>query len=67
MPTTPAHPEPFVTVAEVARHLGVPRSWVYERTASGDIPHVRVGRYVRLRLSEVDRWLDESSRRGELA
>jgi len=59
MPTTPTSPEPFVTVADVARLLGVPASWIYERTARGDIPHYRLGRYVRLRVSEVEQWLGE--------
>ena len=57
---TPTSPEPFVSVDQLARLLGVPTSWVYERTARGDIPHYRIGRYVRFRVSEVERWLAES-------
>lgn len=49
--------EPLVTVAEIARLLGVPRSFVYERTARGDIPCYRVGRLLRFRVSEVERWV----------
>ena len=59
MPITPTSPEPFVSVAHIARLLGVPASWVYERTSRGEIPHYRVGRYVRFRVSEVERWLAE--------
>lgn len=63
-PSTSA-PEPFITVATLSRLLGVPSSWVYERTATGDIPHYRVGRYVRFRVSEVEAWLadERDSRR----
>ncbi len=67
MPTpTPTSPEPYITVASLARVLGVPASWVYERTAKGEIPHYRVGRYVRFRLSEVERWLAAERERREV-
>lgn len=56
--TTPA-PEPLVDVATVARLLGVPKSWVYERAKQYGLPHVFVGRYLRFRLSEVQEWMDE--------
>ena len=52
-----AKPEKFVTVADIARLLGVPRSFVYERTARGEIPCYRVGRLLRFKVSEVEAWL----------
>jgi excisionase family DNA binding protein len=60
---TPAQPEPFVSVEEVARVLGVPRSWVYEKSARGEIPCLKAGRYNRYRVSEV---IEALERRGEL-
>lgn len=50
--TTP-RPEPFVTVEEVAELLGVKRSWVYEKSAAGLIPCIKIGRYNRYRVSDV--------------
>jgi len=47
----------FLTVGELAELLQVPESWIYARTATNDIPHVRVGRYVRFKRSEVFAWL----------
>ena len=47
----------LVTVDELARILSVPKSWVYQRTAGGSIPMVRVGRYVRFDVDSVMRWL----------
>ena len=63
---TPASPEPFVSVEALAEILGVPPSWIYERTSTGRIPHYRIGRYVRFRVSEVERWLatQPGARRG---
>lgn len=61
------HPEGFedleglVGITDVAALLGVPSSWIYERTATGAIPHYRVGRYVRFRISEIDQWLAQHS------
>lgn len=52
----------LITVAELAEFLQVPESWVYARTASNEIPHVRVGRYVRFAKGQVMRWLAEGGR-----
>ena len=55
----------LIDSAEVARRLCVPTSWVREQTRTGDIPHRRLGRYVRFVWSEVEAWLDaEQLRRG---
>jgi len=47
----------LVDVEELASLLGVRPSWLYMHTAAGTIPHVRVGRYVRFRLHEIEAWL----------
>lgn len=46
---------------ELAAYLKKPKSWVYDN--AHEIPHMRVGREYRFRLSEVNAWL-ESSRGG---
>ena len=43
----------LVNVEEMARILGVPTSWLYERTRLNTIPYVRVGKYVRFRPDEL--------------
>lgn len=40
---------------EVAEILRVPKSWVYSHLS--DLPTIRLGRYVRFRRSDVDRFL----------
>lgn len=47
----------LVDAAGVAERLGVPKSWVLESARSGAIPHVRLGRYVRFDLDDVEEWL----------
>lgn len=48
----------------VAELLGVPESWVRESARSGAIPHVRLGRYVRFDLADVEAWLEECKQPG---
>ena len=47
----------LLTAEEVAEILRVPRSWVYSH--QNQLPTVRLGRYVRFRRCEIDRFLDE--------
>jgi excisionase family DNA binding protein len=59
-------PEPgaeFIGVEEIAAWLGVPRSWVYFQAASGRLPHVKIGKYVRFRADDMRAWV-EAQRRG---
>jgi len=45
---------------ELASYLGVPRATVYRWRSRREGPcGIRVGRHVRYRLEEVERWLDE--------
>jgi excisionase family DNA binding protein len=45
---------------ELASYLGVPRATVYRWRSRREGPcGIRVGRHIRYRLEEVDRWLDE--------
>ena len=37
----------LLTADEVAAMLRVTKAWVYAETRRGDLPHVRLGRYVR--------------------
>ena len=56
----------LLTVEDVAAFLRVPKSWVYERTRRRGIerlPHVKLGKYLRFRLSEVAVYV-EKLRRG---
>jgi excisionase family DNA binding protein len=56
----------LLTVHDVAEFLRVPPSWVYERTrrrGRDRLPHVKVGKYLRFRLSDLETYL-ETLRRG---
>ena len=53
--------ERLITVKEASEILNVPRSWVYAKVESVDcdVPHFRVGRYIRFRASELDVYLEQ--------
>jgi len=56
-----AEPAKLLTVREVAELLSVPPSWIYERTRSRGVnrlPHLKMGKYVRFRLNEVEAYLE---------
>ena len=56
----------LLDAAAIADRLGVPKSWVLESARSGAMPCVRLGRYVRFDLADVEAWLDECKRPGRV-
>ena len=55
----------LLRAGELAEHLNVPESWVRTEERAGRIPSVRLGRYVRFRLRDIERALAERRRQGE--
>jgi excisionase family DNA binding protein len=50
---------------ELADLLGVPISFVYDRTRQNSpdpIPHFKLGKYVRFDLAQVQEWVTERTR-----
>ena len=45
---------PLLDANQVADKLGVPVSWVREQSRLGNIPVIKLGRYCRYRLAEVE-------------
>lgn len=49
--------EPWVSVDEVAKHLGVVKDSVYRWIEGRGLPAHKVGRLWKFKLSEVDAWV----------
>lgn len=49
--------EPWVSVEDVARHLGVAKDSVYRWIEAKSLPAHRIGRLWKFKLSEVDEWV----------
>lgn len=59
--------EPWISVAEVAAHLGVKRDTVYKWLERKKVPAHKVGRLWKFKLSEVDQWVvSGSAQRGQV-
>jgi len=54
--------EALLTVPELAQALRVPPSWVYDKTRKNTIPHLKVGKYRRFKISEVLAYLEKQGR-----
>lgn len=46
----------LLTAEQLAERWQVPKSQVYRQTREGQIPTVRIGRYVRYRLDAIEAW-----------
>ena len=51
----------LIGINEMAEKLDVPVSWVYSRTRTNEIPHFRVGKYVKFDPEKVMLWVQEQS------
>jgi excisionase family DNA binding protein len=49
--------EPWVSVDEVAKHLGIAKDTVYRWIEGCGLPAHRVGRLWKFKLTEVDGWV----------
>lgn len=50
--------ESWVSVEEVARHLGIAKDTVYRWIESKSLPAHRVGRLWKFKISQVDAWIE---------
>ena len=51
----------YLTIQQVAEIIGVPKSFIYRRTARGHgdpIPHYRLGGHLRFKLDDVEEWIE---------
>lgn len=63
--STRAKREPLATIQEVAEYLGLTVTALYIHRHRGTGPRSsKVGRYVKYRWADVEKWLDEQSRAG---
>ena len=53
-----------LNAAEIAERLSVPEGWVREATRSGAMPAIKLGKYWRYDLADVERWLESCKQPG---
>jgi len=57
----------LLTIGEVAEQLRVSSSWIYRKCKTGKIPHCKLGRTVRFKQGDIDRWVDGHTKKGALS
>ncbi|MFC1879105.1 helix-turn-helix domain-containing protein [Chloroflexota bacterium] len=50
-----------LTVAEVAEYLKLSKSKVYRMIQIGQMPHIRIGKNVRLTSKQLEAWLEQNT------
>jgi excisionase family DNA binding protein len=50
-------PQSLLTVSEAAKVLRISRNLAYELVAQGRLPHVRLGRVIRVPRHALERWI----------
>jgi excisionase family DNA binding protein len=53
--------EPWTSVEDVARHLGVAKDSIYRWIDRRGMPAHRIGRHWKFKISEVDEWVRAGS------
>ena len=51
--------ERWLSVVEIAEHLGVKKDTVYKWVARKKMPAHKVGRLIKFQIGEVDQWIKE--------
>jgi len=48
-------------IKQMAKRLDVPFSWLYGKTRTGEIPHYKIGKYVKFDPDAVMEWLEHQN------
>ena len=68
LPDQPLAPDRLLTIDQLADHLQVPVKTLYDWRHRGIGPKgLRVGRYVRYRLVDINSWLDTRAERKRIS
>jgi len=54
----------LLTAQEIATYLGVQPSTIYQWTHQGYIPHIKLGKFVRFKENDVEKWVEGKNEVG---
>ena len=57
----PDDEQKFISLNDLQEILGIGRTKAYDLVASGELPAIRVGRAIRVRLADLNRWAERQS------
>ena len=53
--------DPILTIPEVARYLKISKSKIYSLVSREEIPHLKIGRNVRIRRKDLQAWIERQT------
>jgi putative molybdopterin biosynthesis protein len=53
--------DPVLTIPEVAHYLKMSKSKIYDLVSRKEIPHLKIGRNVRIRQADLQRWMEKQA------
>ncbi len=53
--------DPILTIPEVARYLKMSKSKIYRLLSKNEIPHIKIGRNVRIRQIDLRIWVEKQT------
>lgn len=56
----------FISLAELQNVLDIGRTKAYDLVTSGELPAIRVGRAIRVRLADLNHWAERQSYSGSV-
>ncbi len=60
-----SHPSLLMNPRDAARALCISERKLWGMTASGEIPHIRIGRSVRYSVRDIEEWIDKNTKGGQ--
>ncbi|NIS15702.1 MAG: helix-turn-helix domain-containing protein [Aliifodinibius sp.] len=51
---------------EIAEYLGVKESTIYKWTHEEYIPHIKLGKFLRFKTRDIDKWIDKKAKNGRM-
>jgi excisionase family DNA binding protein len=52
----------YLTIDELSQYLNIKKSTLYSNVKSGGLPHYKVGRLLRFKKEDADRWMENNRR-----
>lgn len=49
--------EELLSVEEACKYLKCPKTWLYDKVRQRKIPYIKVGKYLRFKKADLDKWL----------
>ena len=65
MQRSPTKPALLLTPQQAAEALAISPRKLWAMTASGEMPHIRLGRCVRYPVADLQRWIEDQTKGGD--